>query len=376
MSSYRETLQRVAEQTLIDPEAFTQLDRRRRRRHRNRRIVAAAVALAVAAAGTWGAIALVNVGRQAQPASSPRLRTATANGITVTFPSDWTLVELGRAYTNEGTHDAVPRFDFFQLTNYQPGLNPLFLCPGNVSIPPTGVLLYVHAWPGVPPGKPQPWPVAPVLTQLERGACGPGHYLDWSVGFRKFQAVILFGPKAPSHDRSALLATFRSMDFRWFDSQSLIYSIPAAWDMQTRQMTEELLGTYKDVLASVTSGGRRFTISMMPLELFKGEGPTLVLENGDIGPIQPPGPGEAMIATRYSNNGQLHIVVGSVRKHVARVDVVTGGRTYRATLVDFPREFPGAYRGYFFNLDGIKVNGGQIVARDSRGHVLQSLPLF
>src|SRR5439155_17936384 len=130
MSSYRETLQRVAEQTLIDPEAFTQLDRRRRRRHRNRRIVAAAVALAVAAAGTWGAIALVNVGRQAQPASSPRLRTATANGITVTFPSNWTLVEFGQGVSYAdifgGPHIGLP---YLQLANYELGLNEKVLCP-------------------------------------------------------------------------------------------------------------------------------------------------------------------------------------------------------------------------------------------------------
>jgi len=95
MSSYRETLQRVAERTLIDPEAFTKLDRRRRRRHRNRRIVAAVVALAVAAGGTWGALALADLRKQARPTSAPRLPTATASGVTISFPPGWWLMELG-----------------------------------------------------------------------------------------------------------------------------------------------------------------------------------------------------------------------------------------------------------------------------------------
>lgn len=380
MSNYRQTLQRVAERTRLDPDAFVHLERRRHLRHRNRRIVSAVVALAVAAGGTWGALALVNVGRQTGPSTAPRLRTATANGVTVTFPSDWTLVEFGKGVRDEGSHGG-PFFPFryLQLGNYQLGLNSLLLCPSADSMPSNGVLLYIGSWPGTRPAKPSPWPVPPEQGPVESGACGRGHYVDWSVGSVGFQAMLAFGPEASRADREALLAAFRSLDFTWLEAQSGIsFVIPSSWDAEARRTTAELFGTHKEVLASVTTGGRRFTFSVMPdaLDLFKGEGPTLVLENGDIGPLQPPGPGESMIATRYSNAGRLHIVAGSVTKDVASVDVVTGGRTYPATLVDFPPAFPGAYRGYFFNLDNVKVDGGQIVARDAQGHVVQRLPLF
>ena len=188
------------------------------------------------------------------------------------------------------------------------------------------------------------------------------------------------GPNASPADRKALLRAIHNLNFEWIQQldSRMSFILPSVWDRKTQQLTKALFETPKVIVASLTSGGRRFTFSVMPdaLDLFKGEGPTLVLENGDIGPLEPPGSGESMIARRYSNAGQLHIVVGSVTKQVARVDVVTAGRTYRATLVDFAPDFPGAYRGYFFNLDGVKVDGGQIVARDSRGRVLQRLPLL
>src|SRR5438093_1056143 len=215
MNSYRQTLQRVAERTLIHPEAFNKLDRRRRRRHRNRRIVSAVVALAVAAGGTWGALALLNVGKQPRPSTAPRLRTATANGITVTLPSRWTLVEFGRPIL-WSPHGPTPEVSFLELANFQPGLNPLLLCSGTAPMPPTGVLLYVHPSPGVRPWKPKPLPVDPILSSPGQGACGPGFYVDWSVAGAGFEAMIAFGPNASQSDRQALLASFKSLNFRWF----------------------------------------------------------------------------------------------------------------------------------------------------------------
>jgi hypothetical protein len=386
MNSYRQALEHVGQRARIDPEAFVKVERRRRRRVRNRRIGAAFIALAVAAGGAWGTIALTRLNDKARPAAAARLRTTTASGITVTFPSDWTLIQHGHAGVDpQILNFQLPFWSVFQLSNYRLPLDPSALCPVGQSMPANGVLLYVQRIIGTGDGWSTvggDWPIAPQLTPVSAGAlgdCAPGYRQHWHVGDRRFAALIAFGPKASVADRRALLTAFRSMDFRWIAYQDrwMRYVVPSSWDSKTRLLVRTLFYTPKQVLTSMTSGRQRFTFTAMPdpKDLFKGVGPTLEVEEASIGPLEPPGPGEFMIARRYFD-GRLHTVVGSVTLGVARVDIITGGRTFRATLVAFPPDLPGAYRGYVFSLDGISVHGGEIVARDAQGRVLQHLPLL
>jgi hypothetical protein len=386
MSSYRQVLERVGQRTRIDPEAFLGLERRRRRRLRNRRIVSAVVAVAVAAGGTWGTLALVDLNGKARPAAAPALQTATANGITLTFPSDWTLIQQGRAGMDPHILDLQLSFlSVFQLSNYRPLLEPSALCPVSQSMPAKGVLLYVQRSIATGAGSflGGTWPITPQLTRISAGAlgdCGHGYRQQWHVGDRRFSAVIAFGPQASVGDRRALLSAFRSMDFRWIAYQDMWmnFVVPSSWDAKTRRLVRTLFYTPKQVLTSITSGRHRYTFTAMPdpTNTFEGAGATLELEWGTIGPLLPPDQGRSMIATRYHNLGRLDIVIGTVTSAVTRVEVVTGGRTYPATLLDFPQELPGDYRGYFMNLDGITIRGGEIVARDAQGRVLQRLPLL
>jgi hypothetical protein len=203
------------------------------RRRRSGRVVAAAVALAVCAAAgavTWTAFRPQRTGVGEEPVVQDV--SSTVLGVSVTYPEDWTLVDLwplARSIASWpepiGTSISVP-----VGTNERGGLPVLQLSSvdlGLRSVCGTGttadeVVLYVavnggpylldedgHArWPGT-------------LTQ-DDGPCGPGWYAyrhttedngDGTTGERPYLVFARFGPDASVEDRRIVFDAYDSLSF-------------------------------------------------------------------------------------------------------------------------------------------------------------------
>src|SRR5438309_1658845 len=143
MADVRDALRSVAELAPVREDAFPRLELRLRRRERARRARLIAASLLVAAAGlTWALIGFGALHGGVRPAQAPVTRTATAQGVTVTFPTDWTLVEL-QGEIRKGRRELWPTL---QLANVGPSsMAAGELCPAaRAAIPSDAVLLYVQ----------------------------------------------------------------------------------------------------------------------------------------------------------------------------------------------------------------------------------------
>jgi hypothetical protein len=178
-------------------------------------VIAAAALIAIAVVG-FGA--LNDESGEVVPASA----TEEMNGITITFPDRWTLIDPDAAGLNgpdPGDPDAtpdVPRL-VLALLPFDPG--ELLACPGMAQGVPHTFLMTVQEMPLALSGDAaRPWPVElkPLEVGTAESGCYPGWeflHAGWSAEGRTFEARVGFAPDVTDADRNALFKAFATMTF-------------------------------------------------------------------------------------------------------------------------------------------------------------------
>jgi hypothetical protein len=210
----RSVLEREAGDAPAPHETHSALRRTRRRQLRT----VAATGLGVAAAVFLALAGFRSLGGEPDrlvPAST----TLTMNGITITFPETWHLIDPDEAGLNgPDATEGLPRM-ILALSPTDPG--DAFGCPGlgQSPGPPPTFLMTVQETPLALAGDPaRPWPVElePLEVEASESACYPGWLFSqtaWSAAGRTFLAAVGIAPEASDEDRTALLAAFESMTF-------------------------------------------------------------------------------------------------------------------------------------------------------------------
>jgi len=226
----KELLERKAREAQASPLAPPGVLKRSRRRQLATAIVGGGTTIAFVLAAILGAQGLLRGGTTSQPASeSARQRTVVVAGLTVTSPSDWTLIDdwpsslrsVTATCSNAGTCTApepdtgpnsVPgQLPILQLTNFDPGLQRT-VC-GNISWATGGAVLYIGndfilSGPdrigGITSNK------LDLSTDPVTGPCGIGYYAI--VGTTGFFAFAAFGPDASVEDQQQVLDSFNGLN--------------------------------------------------------------------------------------------------------------------------------------------------------------------
>src|SRR5918995_882530 len=175
--------------------------------------IAAAALIAIAVVG-FGAVN--DESGEAVPAST----TEEMNGITITFPDRWTLIDPDAAGLN-GPEDPDPTPDIprlvLALAPFDPG--ELFACPGMAEDVPHTFLMTIQEGPLALSGDAaRPWPVElePLNVGTSESGCYPGWeflHAGWTAEGRTFEARVGFAPDVTDADRDALFKAFATMTF-------------------------------------------------------------------------------------------------------------------------------------------------------------------
>ena len=306
--------------------------------------IAAAALIAIAVVG-FGA--LNEESGEVVPAST----TEEMNGITITFPDRWTLIDPDAAGFNAPSPTPVlPRL-VLALAPFDPG--ELFACPGMADGVPHTFLMTIQEGPHALSGDAaRPWPVG--LEPLEAGTaesgCYPGWeflHAGWTAEERTFEARVGFAPDVTGADRDALFKAFATMTF------SPGKSGPAAAVLETG----EIGGETWELIASREAGDGGLVLSLETEDQASGTGgyspdsPTLQLTEVVVG----------------SGDGARNLVFGAVPPGTAAIDCPDPAavRTF-----DVPDEIDDRFEAFIVVLDvGLEV---ELTAVDADGNVIAS----
>jgi hypothetical protein len=131
---------------------------------------------------------------------------AIVEGVRLSWPSSWTLVQLSERSPDEH------RWPMFQLTNFDPGLEADSLCPFSQELPDDGVALYIQRDFDPIAESYEKWPVEVDPDAITDVGCDRRTTAAWSVGDSLFQASLAFGPMAREEDRTRLLRVFTDLE--------------------------------------------------------------------------------------------------------------------------------------------------------------------
>jgi len=174
----------------------------------------------VAAAIVVGAIVVISAlasGDGTTPAVPTELTETALNGITITHPEGWYVVDPVEAGI-EPTSEDLPRLVLF-VSDADPVASGTLGCPGLVDGTADGFVFTVQQTPLALAGEAaRVWPVD--LVPMEIDASGPGCYpgwtflrASWTANGRSFEARTGIGPDVSGTDRQALGSAFASMRF-------------------------------------------------------------------------------------------------------------------------------------------------------------------
>jgi hypothetical protein len=175
-------------------------------------------ALAIIAAVVAGASMLLPF-KSAQPAGEGQMTTGTLNGITITHPESWFLIDPDLAGLNSSSEKSQGPPRLVLALSPQPP-SDLLACPGLVEGEPPTFLMTVQEQPLALAGDAAaPWPAT--LEPMDLGAggaggCYPGwtsSNATWTAEGRTFEAVVGLDPDVREADREALFTAFASMTF-------------------------------------------------------------------------------------------------------------------------------------------------------------------
>jgi hypothetical protein len=326
----------------------------RRTRRRQVRIVATSV---IAAAGVI-AIAVVGFGALNDESVEivPASTTQTMNGITITIPEGWTLIDPDAAGLNgpdpgdpDPTPD-VPRI-VLALAPFDPG--ELFGCPGMAEGVAHTFLMTVQEMPLALSGEAaQPWPVElePLDVGTAESGCYPGwEFLraGWTAERRTFEARVGFAPDVSGDDRDAVVAAFESMTFAPAENGATAAVLE----------TGEIGGESWELIASRELDGEGLVLSLQTEDQGSGTGGfslnSTILHFAEV------------VVGR--GNGARNVVFGAVPPGTAGIDCPDPAavRTF-----DVPDEIDDRFEAFIVELDvGLAV---ELNAVDADGNVIAS----
>ena len=167
-----------------------------------------------------GATTLLSHQTGPNPAAEGPKTTGTMNGITITYPQSWHLIDPDRAALNGSPmmgESPLPRIVLALAPNEAP---ETFGCPARASADEAAPLLMtVQEEPLARTGPAAtPWPVElqPMNIDASESACYPDwEFLQagWTASGRTFEARVGLSPDTTDEERDALFAAFGSMTF-------------------------------------------------------------------------------------------------------------------------------------------------------------------
>ena len=307
-------------------------------------------ALAIVAGIVAGATTLLPVG-SSRPGGGGPTTTGTLNGITITYPQAWSLIDPDEAGLNGSSMMAespLPRI-MLALAPTDPGA--MFGCPGQAGGAAT-FLMTVQEQPLALEGpSSEPWPVE--LGPMNVGASESGCYPDWdflraewTASGRTFEARVGLSPDASEDEHDALLSAFGSMTF----------------SRSGRGVTAAVLG---DGIA----GGEPWTLFAQRTE----GGLSLSLESETIGTgtsLVSPATSELQPASTVLGQGSNRQLVafGAIPTDVVRVEATASdGSVVPAEVFDIPDELDPDSNAW-----ALVAPPGRVVVRgyDSSGQVV------
>jgi hypothetical protein len=170
------------------------------------RLAAAAVAVLVSVATLGFLFVAFRDGQRRPPATNSTEIEAIVEGVRLSWPGSWTLVQLSETSPDEH------RWPMFQLTNFDPGLDAESLCPFAQQLPDDGVALYVQRDFDPIAESYDDWPVDVDPGAISDVGCDGQTTAAWSVQNSLFQAALTFGPEASEEDRATLLRIFADLE--------------------------------------------------------------------------------------------------------------------------------------------------------------------
>jgi hypothetical protein len=173
---------------------------------------------AVVAGIVAGATTLLPLQRGPEPAVPGTATTSTLNGITITYPQSWHLIDPDTAGLNgspQMSESPLPRIVLALAPTEAP---ETFGCPGRANGGEAAPLLMTLQEEPIALHGATPWPVAlePLNVDASESACYPGwEFLraGWTASGRTFEARVGLAPEASGEERDALFTAFASMTF-------------------------------------------------------------------------------------------------------------------------------------------------------------------
>ncbi len=353
--------------------------RRSKRRERRRRIGAGALALVLFAGSAvilYGAFAGRHrlVDRPPQPANLAPTGPRTSMlipGVTITYPSEWTLLDLwpmigGDAVCGDtgGCERIAPSAGepILQLSNADLGLSDV-CSKARPPLPEDAAVLYVAYARGQRPAASSTWPVE--LGPGDDSPCSVrGHGEDLSALWltpdgTPYVAFAYVGPSASASDRATLLDAFASMTF------------------QTARLEEEGFDHPAYVIASGVDLGRPWNMEatvashVQPLQ---SPGPEIILDLHDptvggsisdirLGDLLTPG-----MSWAGAQDGTM--VWGAAPPEVARVEARgRNGETAVGQVVPMPASMEVGYAAFVVSIPD-PAGGSTITTFDTDGNAL------
>lgn len=190
--------------------------------HRRQSVFVGLIGLGAAAAVAGvvtGATMLVSQVNDQEPAGAGPTTTGTLDGVTITYPSAWHLIDPDRAGLNGSpmmSESPLPRIVLALAPTEAP---ETFGCPGRVGGGAAPLLMTIQEEPLAVQGSAAvPWPVEleSMNVDASESACYPDwEFLraGWTASGRTFEARVGVSPVASEDEREALLAAFGSMTF-------------------------------------------------------------------------------------------------------------------------------------------------------------------
>lgn len=189
-----------------------------RARRRQLRTVLGGIALvAAAASGAVLALSALRSGIGSTPAGTAELTDTTVNGITITHPERWYVVDPVQAGIAPPSED-LPRLVLF-VSDADPVASGTLGCPALAEGAAQGFELTVREMPLALAGEAaRPWPVPMERLDIDtsESACYPGWTIlgaSWTAARRSFEARLGIGPDVPEEERAAIESAFMSLRF-------------------------------------------------------------------------------------------------------------------------------------------------------------------
>jgi hypothetical protein len=323
---------------------------------------------AVVAGIIAGATSLLSLQSGPEPAGQGPTTTRTLNGITISYPESWHLIDPDTAGLNGSPtmgESPLPRIVLALTPTEAP---ETFGCPGRAGDGEAAPLLMtVQEEPLALSGPAsQAWPVGlePLNVDASESACYPGwEFLraGWTASGRTFEARVGIAPEATDEERDALFTAFASMTFE-----------PSGGGATSIVLTHGTAGGEDwQLVASRAKGGLSLEISGETMGAGAGFTPSNDIQASDL--------------VFGSGADAERVVFGAVPEGVVRVEALAAltadGSVVSADVLDVPNEIDPNLNAFALVFDPhvrVVLSGfdasGQVVATGRTGAAQAPLP--